>query len=434
MNVVLVKPKIENIHPSKGTIRSPVGLTYVAAACEKAGHRVVIVDSEVLDLSGDALTDAILSHAPGIVGVTATSPVIATAARISRAIHARDARLPTIIGGPHASAIPRETLEATDFDYACAGEGEAVMPPLLERLDRKAEPSGIPGLLYRAGHEIRGDPHQALVDDLDALAFPARHLLSMTSYMDLPRGIVEPQDTLVTTRGCVGKCAFCASAGTKPRFRSLDNLLAELDEIVNKHHIRYLIIGDDTFTLSKKRIVDFCKEIVARRYDLHYLCQTRLDTIDAEILEWLSKSGCYAICFGVESGTPRVLESMGKRLSIDRMLQNLPLVKASGITIRTTYIIGWIDETEEEVWNTINLAKKVDADETAFCIATPFPGTRLWDEAVRRGMRVDLKKMENFHFYFDVGFNVSKILTPRLLELQKTAHEMQPSRVYKVCA
>lgn len=433
MNVVLVKPRNFKIAVSKGTIRLPLGLAYIAAACENKGHNVVIIDSEVLDIDSEALAKEILKYNPDLVGFTATTPLVLEADTISRKIKEAAPEIKTIIGGPHITFMPEETLKITSFDFACIGEGEDLVPTLLEVLREKGDTGKIPGLMSKVNGLIYGS-NQSRMTDINTVPLPARHLLDLSKYIDIPRGINEPQDIIFTARGCPEKCAFCISATQKVRARTTESVLSEIDEIVYKYGTKFLSIGDDTFTQHKGKTIELCKTFVERDYKLRYICQTRLDKVDGETLEWLEKSGCYAICMGIESGSNRILNSMNKRNDIEKIRKNIPLIKSFGFNLRATYILGWIDETEDEVWETIKLAQEIDADESAFCIATPFPGTDLWKAAVSRGMTTDLHQLSKFHYYREIGFNTSQITDERLLELQQIAHNTVPSRIYKVCS
>lgn len=432
MKVALVKPRAYHVAVSRGTVRLPLGLAYIASSCEAHGHEVKIFDSELIEGEIENLIDQIIDFEPDLVGITATTPLILAADSISKLLHEKNPNIKTIIGGSHVTHLPEYTLQTSNFDAVCVGEGEDVVPEYLSRLEKNESYEGIIGLLYKNENgEVSGNSFKAQTK-IHTTPIPARHLLDLSQYIDLPRGINEPQDAIFTARGCPEKCAFCISADEKLRIRYVDDVLKELDEIVFKYGTKFIIISDDTFTQHRRKTIELCKAIIEREYNIRYICQTRLDRVDPEILEWLVKSGCYAICFGIESGSDRILKSMKKDNDLEKIRQNVPMIKSFGFNMRATYILGWIDETEEEILETIKLAEEIDADENAFCIATPYPGTELWDEAVKRGMKFDKELLNKFHYYGEVGFNMSKVSDERLLELQKEAYRRVPSRVYKV--
>jgi radical SAM superfamily enzyme YgiQ (UPF0313 family) len=432
MKVALVKPRSYHLVVSKGTVRLPLGLAYIAASCEKHGHEVKIFDSELIDGELEELIEEILKFNPSFVGLTATTPLVIAADAISKRLHEKRPNIKTMLGGPHCTHLPEFTLDTTDFNAICIGEGEDVVVQYLEKLKKNESFDNIPGLMYKdSDGKILGNTIKAQTK-IHETALPARHLLDLKKYIDVPRDIKEPQDIIFTARGCPEKCAFCISADEKLRIRYVEDVLKELDEIVFKYGTKFIIISDDTFTQHKRKTIELCKAIIEKNYNIRYTCQTRLDRVDSEILDWLVKSGCYAICFGIESGSDNILKSMRKDNDLEKIRKNVPMIKSYGFNMRATYIIGWIDETEEEILETIKLAEEIDADENAFCIATPYPGTELWDEAVRRGMKFDKDELTKFHYYHEVGFNMSQVSDERLLELQKEAYRRVPSRVYKV--
>jgi radical SAM superfamily enzyme YgiQ (UPF0313 family) len=432
MRVALVKPRNFRLLISKGTVRIPLGLAYIAAACEADNHDVMIFDTELMDGDEDQICRDIAAFSPDLVGFTATTPLLLDAYSMSKKLHCINQNIKTIIGGPHVTYMAQDTMKNTDFDYACLGEGEEAVPALLKAIENGVVPDGIPGIIYKTEDgSIKGNFAKAQCN-IHKAPLPARRLLDLKQYIDIPRNINEPQDMVFTARGCPEECAFCISADERLRIRYTEDVLKELDDVIVKHGTKFLIIGDDTFTQHKRKTIELCKAIVDREYNIRYICQTRLDRIDSEILEWLMKSGCYAVCFGIESGSDRVLQSMRKHNDIAKIKQNVPLIKSFGFNMRATYIIGWIDETEDEIEATIRLAEEINADESAFCIATPYPGTELWNEAVRRGMSTSFEELSKFHYYKEVGFNMSKVSDERLLELQQEAYKRVPSRVYRV--
>ena len=432
MKIVLVKPpSSDNVHPAKGTIRIPISLAYLAAVCEHAGHEVVIIDGELVDGGIESIVRSIAAESPNLVGITGTTVLFPIVSRMTKDLHEIDKTIKVILGGPHVSAMPVESIKVSGADYICIGEGEEVLVRLLNAVSQSKEPDNIQGLLYLWSNALRGSTTPAKIADLDLFPFPARHLLDLKAYYDLPRGISTPQDALVSSRGCSYRCAFCASAGTGVRFRSIDHIMSELDEIVFKYGTRNIIMMDDTFTINKERVNAFCKRVIEGEYNITFNMQTRLNTIDPWILEMGIKAGCDSVCLGIESGNQRILDDIGKKITLDLIREKVKIVKEVGVTFRATYIIGWLDETEQEILNTIEFAREVDAHESAFCIATPFPGTRLWNDVIKKGLNPGNLDYSKLHYYFDLGINLSNVATGRLLELQQQAHKAVNQRIYK---
>jgi anaerobic magnesium-protoporphyrin IX monomethyl ester cyclase len=376
------------------TRRTPLGLAYVAASLLRAGHQVEIIDGSLDDLTSVEIINAAISKDPQMIGVSCTTPLFPQLVEVVRAIKIIAPDIYVVIGGPHVSALPKASLAKSGADSVCIGEGER---PIM---------------------------------DLDNVPFPARNLLRVKEYVDYARGVLKPQTSVITSRGCVGRCGFCNAAGSPIRFRSIGNLMAELEEIQDKYGIKNLVFYDDSLTTNKYRIIEMCSEMINRRLDFSYQIQARLDQIDDEVMEWLVKSGCEQIGPGIESGNLEILKSIGKLQTPEFMIEKCEIIKKYPVKMRCSYIMGWIDETEEQVLDTIELAKRIDSDENAFSIATPYPGTRMWDVALQRGLVSEDMDFSNFLYYHKIGCNLSQISDKRLLELHESAYMEVGNRSY----
>lgn len=367
------------------TKRTPLGLAYVAASLLKAKHDVEIVDGALDDMSPADIVYAVIMKDPQMVGITCTTPLFPQMIRVIQALKVVAPDIYVVIGGPHVSALPEISLAKTGADSVYIGQ---------ER-------------------------------DLEII--PARQLLRVNEYVDYARGVLEPQTSVITSRGCVGRCGFCNAAGSHLRFRSIDNVVMELDEI-DKFGIRNLVFYDDSLTTNKSRIIELCKEMMD--FNFHYQIQARLDQIDDEVMNWLVKSGCTQIGPGIESGNIDILKSIGKSQTPEFMLEKCKIIKKYPVKMRCSYIMGWIDETEDQVLDTLRLAQDIDADENAFSIATPYPGTRMWDVAMQRGLVSEDMDFSQFLYYHKVGCNLSQIPDERLLELHELAYKNVGNRSY----
>jgi radical SAM superfamily enzyme YgiQ (UPF0313 family) len=201
--------------------------------------------------------------------------------------------------------------------------------------------------------------------------------------------------------------------------------MLELEEI-RGYGINNLVFYDDSLTTDKQRIIELCKRMVGFNYQI----QARLDQIDDEVMEWLVKSGCEHMGVGIESGNLDILKSIGKSQTPEFMYDKCMLIKKYPVKMRCSYIMGWIDETEKEITDTIKLARNIDADENAFSIATPYPGTRMWNVALRRGLVSEDMDFSDFLYYHKVGCNLSMVSDKRLMELHELAYEEVGNREY----
>ena len=221
------KARISLVQPSDGicywegrtTKRMPLGLAYVAAACESAGHHILVVDASLHDLSVEDTVERALANDPQVVGITCTTPLYHQAVAIISQIKKLSPETVVVIGGPHVSALPRATLETSETDFVCVGEGEESMPAIIDCVMKSGDPRDIVGIMYKwRGYEgqtqtrrnkIREsrDTHAPAVD-LNKIPIPARELFEYTRYGDVSRGKEGPQTGAMFSRGCPGKCAF----------------------------------------------------------------------------------------------------------------------------------------------------------------------------------------------------------------------------------
>ena len=379
--LVQLNDKLVYAYKHTRTKRTPLGLAYVATAMIREGYDVEIVDGNL----DENIVDTVLSKKPGIVGITCTTPLFPQLVEVVRKI--KKYKIKVVIGGPHVTALPESSLAMSGADWIYIGD-------------------------------------YGRIDD-----YPSRHLLRTNEYLDSARGVVEPQTSVITSRGCVGRCGFCNAARTGVRFRSVENVLGELEEIYYDG-IHNLVFYDDSFTTVKKRIIEICKGMIWRGLKFRYQIQARLDQIDDEVMDILVKSGCEQVGPGIESGNLDILESIGKSQTPEFMLEKCNLIKTYPVKLRCSYIMGWIDETEEQIIDTIKLAKNIDADENAFSIATPYPGTRMWKVALKRGLVSENMDFSNFLYYHKVGCNLSMVSDKRLMELHELAYEEVGNREY----
>lgn len=426
------------------TKRMPLGLAYLAASLISAGHSVEIVDGALDDLEVAQIVDAVLVKKPHLVGITCTTPLFPQLVEVIAGIKTKQKDIYVVIGGPHVSSLPEVSLVKSGADCACIGDGEHILVELLESLRQNQEPVNVNSIVYRSNGNIKATPcirtklwhpkTMAAPYDLDQIPFPARNILRLNEYVDYARGVLAPQTSVITSRGCIGRCGFCSAGETFVRFRSVENVMAELEEIFHKYHIRNLVFYDDSFTTKKERVIQICKEMVRRKLNFSYQVQLRLDQVDDEVMDWLVKSGCEQVGPGIESGNPEILKSIGKspKATPEFMLEKCRIIKKYPVKLRCSYIMGWIDETEEQIFYTIKLAKKIDADENAFSIATPYPGTRMWEVALQRGLVSNDMDFSSLLYYHKIGCNLSKIPNERLLELHELAYQEVGNRAYRL--
>ncbi|MDP3728026.1 MAG: radical SAM protein, partial [bacterium] len=255
-----------------------------------------------------------------------------------------------------------------------------------------------------------------MVRDLNTFPLPARHLLDMKKYNSLPNNyrVSENVFQMMTPRGCPYTCTFCASANGKYRQRSVENVIKEIKHLKEKYNVQEIAFWDDIFTMNKQWVLDFCNELEKENITIAWSCESRLDLINEEIVNAMAKAGCWNMFFGIESGNQEMLDNIKKKTTLEMIRKGVVMVKKSGIEVRGSFILGLPGETPEQGRKTIDFAIELDPDYAQFSIATPFPGTELWNTADKWGT-LD-KNFKDYHIFAPV-FVVKGY--PNAKELQK---------------
>jgi len=396
MKVLLVNPDYEierymGRHFGRmGWVMPPMGLLYLAAELEHEAIEVEVYDAQIEQRS---LATALTEGKPEIVGITCATALVEStlaAARLTKEI------LPTttvVVGGVHPTVRPDDLVGSPDVDIAVRGEGLKTIVEICLAVDTGDGDAlrDIAGTSHRLDDELIDNPSRPLEDDVDSFPFPARHLVPMEIYRMSPDlSIRPPMDIVFGAYGCPYDCVFCAAQtvmGGSFRARSLDNLLSEIDQVVREQHPRTLLMGDDNFVLSKERTLDFCDRYSSRGYHktLPWQVATRVDSVDQEILQAIKDAGCYLISFGIESGVGRLLDTIEKGAEVEQAETAVRLAKEAGLVVRSTFILGLPGETREDSRATIRFSRQLPLDQVRFALATPYPGTRLWEIAAAEG-------------------------------------------------
>ncbi len=369
--------KVQGIYP-------PLGIGYIAAVLEKNGHKVSILDSQALNLTTQETKEKIAKANPDLVGITAMTPNIRGALEAARITKEVSKDIPTVIGGPHISVYPQETVKLPYIDYGVYGEGENVILDLVNSIEKKRI-SKVKGLVWKKGKDVKMNGWR-IVEDLDSLPFPARHLMPHDKYSCVIAK--HPFTTMITSRGCPFRCGFCfkGPSDEKYRFRKAEKVVDEMQHCIEKFKVKEIMFYDDTLTFSKNHITEICNEIISRGLDISWESPTRADCIDEEMLRLMKKSGCIRLRYGVESGNSEILKIMRKGIDLRKVEESFKLSKKIGIETFAYFIIGYPGENARTIRQTINFAKKLDPDWVMFTVATPLPKTDLFNHALKRGI------------------------------------------------
>ncbi len=366
-----------------------LGLMYVAAWYERAtGNTSEFIDCPPEGTSEQELLERVREIKPDMVAMSIMTFNLLDALQTANALKREHPKLKICLGGPHVNMYPKETLEQPAIDYVVFGEGEKIFTHLATALEQDMENppalQTIKGLGWKQNGVSTINPAETELLDLDELPFPARHLVDVSKYQHI---IGEGRQffTIQATRGCPAACTFCDIRKTKFRCRSPESVVDEIEQLVNMG-VDDLFFVDDTITINKQNLIDTCNLIVERGLKLHYKISARVDTINEEVVQALKKSGCYRIHFGIESASPRHLKYLQKGQTPEKVERACEMVRNAGIGFFAYMMIGIPHETREEMFATVDFAKKLKPDYAQFSICTPYPKTELYQQMLDEGI------------------------------------------------
>jgi len=371
-----------------------LGIAYVASSLRAAGHDVDLLDGKLDDLTVDDIVARARERRPDLVGVTCMTVEFPRAAEIARRLKHDRPDVPVLVGGAHVNAVGRQALEeGAGFDFACVGEGEHLACELAAALEHGDDPAAIPGLVSRRENDILTAPPRPPPSDYDALPFPAWDLF-------------RPVDTLplLTHRGCPFRCVFCShNSGFKPRYRTPANVLAEVEEILERYRPARIRIEDETFGLHLGRTKAILEGIIERGLHrrVRFSAQTRVDRVDEEFMRLLRTANFELLELGVESGNPEILRAVEKGITLEQVERAVALAKRNGLRVWCKFILGHPHETHTTIRDTIDFIAKVNPHQLSVSIMTPFPGTPIHEMALRGegGYRLLTGSWEDFDKY-----------------------------------
>ncbi len=413
MKVLLLNPNPKVWHAPKVP---PLGLGYVAAALEREGHTVGIWDGvvqrEAPDLAGW-----------DVVGATSVTPQVQEAWRLLARAKAGGAI--TVLGGPHPTCLPEESLARPEVDFVVRQEGEQTLPALLRRLSAGESPAGLAGISWRAGDgRVINEPDAAGITDVDALAMPAHHLFPDPTLYTNPQPLLSrraPALAIFTSRGCPYGCTFCykGTYGYGFRARSPENVAAEWEVLVRRYRVQEIAIQDDIFNFNIPRAIAICREIVGRKLQVPWSTPNgiRADRVSEELFLAMREAGCERVAFGVETGNAGALAALKKHETLDQIRHGFALAHQAGLKTMGFFMFGNLTEDRASMEDTINFAVSLHPTWAQFTMATPYPGTKLY-ETIRRDGEIAIPDWEQYGHYTSKTFFRMGELTPELLQHQ----------------
>jgi len=400
-----------------GGFLRPLGLLYMAATLEREGHYVQVMDCPTYGYGINHIEEKLSDFNPAIVGIGTITSLAQVTKVICDMVRERCPEATIMLGGPHATIMPKEVAEEMEVDIVLVEEADNRIVEIVNDLERFKKER-----IVDCGK----------VKDLNTLPMPARHLLDMRKYTALPNAYkVTPHIAhMVTSRGCPFTCTFCFDAMGTFRQRSVENVIREIQLLKNLYNIKEVAFWDDILTPNKKWMKEFCEAI--KKEKIVWSCYTRLNLVNPEMLKDMKESGCWNIFYGIEAGDNELLKHMRKMMNVDQMKQAVRWTQEAGIEIRGSFMVGLPGETPALARKTIDFAIDLDPDYAQFSITTPYPGTQLWNDYEKWGT-LD-KTFQSYHGWSPVFVPHGYKNKEELMAIHKEAFRrfyLRPTYVWK---
>lgn len=442
-NVLLVNPAIDK-EKKYGKLASmlltpsvPLSIVFLGSFLEHHGYQVRLFDEQIELLTSDRVQKVINEFNPGVVGFTCTTPGMARAHEIAADIKQIDPEIKIVMGNIHPTVLPEETLRDANVDLVVRSEGELSLLEYLQSLENNGDLNRIKGISYKFNGGYQHTESRVYEKDLDV--FPPANWKLLTD----TQGNYSIEWVL-TSRGCPYKCVFCSArsvSGFKYRFNSPERVIQEVDVVVQDFGKKFFSFADDNFVVRKERTREICNLLIERGYhkEVKWLCQTRADAVDESMLDLMRKAGCEYISFGIETGTQRLLDLIGKTLKIETIEKAVTMAHQAGIKTRGSFMLGLPSETYEDSLATIDFARRLPLDIAKFNLAVPYPGTELLQMAIAEGLQVT-DDWSNINTAAGLS-NTEAFYVPKgrtmeeLAKLQKLAHTkfyLRPKQIWRI--
>ncbi|MFC2025016.1 B12-binding domain-containing radical SAM protein [Chloroflexota bacterium] len=398
--------KILLVYPGFIVREVPLNILYISAALRQAGY-----DTKVFELTKYLRKNSIVNplkrilsdlselldyYQPDMVGFSVMTVGYYLTREMAYVVKQKGIKV--IFGGIHPTIAPEQTITESFVDFVCVGEGETSFVNLLNSYFADEDYRHTGGIWSKdTNGEIYSNEVESLATDLDSIPFPDRDALDSRYYNAELTGA-----NVLTSRGCPYPCSFCQNKfllnlykgkGPFVRYRSVENIFGELQLIISKYGAKSFYFSDETFTMNKKRTLDFLNKYRLRFKSMPFMCETRIDCVDNEIMEALKEAGCHQLNIAIESGNESIRNQvLNKKISDEQIRTAFRLAKKYNIKTQSFNMIGIPGETMENIFETISINKEVRPDRVLCTIFMPFGGTELGEACIEKGMIIaDIK-------------------------------------------
>ena len=393
MKILFIAPPL----PKANTPSQPLGFGYLASVLRKEGYPDIhLLDACSLKLSMEQTITYIKEAAPDVVGLTMMTVTAGNALKLAAAAKSFSPQVKIAIGGVHATVCPDEVILDPAVDVVVRNEGEFTFIEVIKRWDSGESLEGVLGTTIKKNGEIVHQGQGQRIFNLDSLPFPARDLMPMHVYK---AGLAFPpqirrKTMIYSARGCPNNCAFCSTAavwgGHFCAMRSAKNVLDEIEEVVDRFNVYGFEFADELTTLRKDRLTEFCQGIHSRGLNkIRWVCSSTVKLIDYETARMMKEAGCSMVYMGVESGSPKILDTLKKRITLDEIIRAFEVTRQAGLRRCACFMIGTPGESAATVQESIDLALRIRPERVTLNIVTPYPGTEFYDNYVDKTILLD---------------------------------------------
>jgi radical SAM superfamily enzyme YgiQ (UPF0313 family) len=360
-----------------------MNLAQIASVLEQARIETYILDAVGEELDISQTHKRLKKIDPDfVIIITATSTFSHDASFMNR-LKKANKKLKSIFCGTHVMTMPAKVLDIAGVDFIILGEPEYAVRDLILAIEKKKPLDSLKGIGFKRKGKVILTGNAPIIENLDKLPFPARHLLPKHVNYFNPLAKKAPYTTLMSSRGCPFRCKYCVANivyGRKFRARSPKNVVDEMVECTRKFGTKEFFFRDETFTMDKKRALDICRMIRKKKLGINWICASRVNTIDREMMVAMKKAGCHMIKFGVESGSQKILNNLRKGIILKQSRNVFRWANELKIDTVAHFMLGSPGETKQTIQETIDFAKEIKPTYASFNITTPYPGTDLWRE------------------------------------------------------
>ncbi len=365
----------------------PFAMAYTTAVLTRAGHTARLLDAVALEIDHDQALNDVVAFKPDLVILETSTPSLACDLKFARDLADRGIER-IIYSGPHATARPADVLDGSPGIAVLRGEYEETAAELIGTLENRKSLSDVRGIAWKDGSTIRINPDRPLIEDPDSLPYPERDSLPMNRYTD-PACKKFPNVSILTSRGCPHRCVFCLESTVfyhSPSFRKRcpDRVVDEMLYVTERFGAREVYFDDSSFTADRNHARAVAETILRRGPSIPWSAMADA-RVDDETLRLLRRAGCIGLKFGVETADPERMLAIRKNLDLDHVARFVETCRKLGIATHGTFMFGLPGETRNSLRKTLDYARKLRCTTSQFSVATPFPGTPFYDEAVQKG-------------------------------------------------